>query len=109
MALSYLGAYFSANVVIAASAAARFGDSQISRRSGASGLHRLRELVEHVERLVQAPSIADDASSGTPRRASRSPSAAIADGQACGATAKPRAFKSTSSSFQLCALSRMPV
>src|SRR5208283_5900905 len=32
-ALSYLGAYFSAKVVIAASAAARFGDSQISRRS----------------------------------------------------------------------------
>ena len=32
-ALWYLGAYFSANAVIAASAAALFGDSQISRRS----------------------------------------------------------------------------
>ena len=32
-ALSYLGAYFSAKIVIAASAAARFSDSQISRKS----------------------------------------------------------------------------
>ena len=32
-ALSYLGVYFSAKVVIAASAAPRLGDSQISRRS----------------------------------------------------------------------------
>jgi hypothetical protein len=31
-ALSYLGAYFSAKFVMAASAAARFGDSQISCR-----------------------------------------------------------------------------
>ena len=32
-ALSYLGAYFSAKAVIAASATARFSESQISRRS----------------------------------------------------------------------------
>ena len=32
-ALSYLGAYFSAKIVIAASAAARFSDNQISRKS----------------------------------------------------------------------------
>ena len=42
--LVVFGAYFSAKVVNAASAAPRFGDSQISRRSLCALVHRLRSL-----------------------------------------------------------------
>ena len=58
----------------------------------------LRELGAHVQCLVQPASLID-ASSGTPRRGpSRNPSAP-SPMAACGATTKPRAFKSTSSSL----------
>jgi hypothetical protein len=56
------------------------------------GLHRLRELVEHVQCLVQPASLM------TRRRAFQNPSAP-SPMATCGATTKPLAFKSTSSSF----------
>ena len=71
------------------------------------GLHRLGKLVEHVQCLVQpAPLMTrrrERLVEGLPEPSAPSPMAA------CGATAKPRAFKATTSSFQLCALSHMPV
>src|ERR1035437_2758612 len=72
------------------------------------GLNGLWKLVEHVQRLVQpttlvtrrrkrlVESFPKDLSAPSPTATS-------------GAIDKPRAFKSTSNSFQLCALSRMPV
>ena len=78
-ALSYLGAYFSAKIVIAASAAPRLGDTR-SRAdpyarwvASTSGACRARSM-------SCAASIADDVSSGTPRQGPSRPERAIANG-----------------------------
>src|SRR4030088_593570 len=68
------------------------------------GLNGFRKLVENVQRLVQPAAFEGKASS----RAFQKPSAPSPTATS-GAIDKPRAFKSTSNSFQLCTLSRMPV
>src|SRR5450759_2625475 len=71
------------------------------------GLHGLWKLVENVQRLMQ-PAALVRVEGKISSRAFQKPSAPSPTATS-GAIDKPRAFKSTSNSFQLCALSRMPV
>lgn len=69
-------------------------------------LQNLRHLVQHVGRFVHSAALVTRRGTDL-SRAFQKPSdpSPVAN---CGATARPRAFRSTSSSCQLCALSRMP-
>ena len=100
--LSYLGAYFSAK-----RRHRRFRRAPVRRQPDLAqilvrvGLRRLRELVEHVQCLVQPASLMTRRQERLRSRALQNPSAPSPMALLAARQPKPRAFKSTSSSFQL--------